>query len=51
MVTKRIDVENNETSLKDLLALALEGTEIILTEGDTPLVRLTPEALSNTPAF
>jgi antitoxin (DNA-binding transcriptional repressor) of toxin-antitoxin stability system len=49
MVTKRIDVESSETSLKDLLALALEGTEIILTEGDTPIIRLLPEALSNTP--
>ncbi len=49
MVTKRIDVQSAETSLKDLLELAMEGTEIILTEGETPLVRLVPEILPDTP--
>lgn len=49
MFAKKIDVQQSDTSLKDLLTLALEGNEIILTEGDTPVIRLVPQALPNTP--
>jgi antitoxin (DNA-binding transcriptional repressor) of toxin-antitoxin stability system len=42
MTTKTIDVQEAEASLQELLSLVREGTEIIFTEGDTPLARLAP---------
>ncbi len=32
----------NVTDLKDLLSLVAEGTEVLLTDGDTPVARLVP---------
>jgi len=40
MLAKTVDVQ--KTSLKELLALVREGTEIILTEDDTPLATIVP---------
>lgn len=43
-MTKTIDVATTHTPLSELISLALAGTEVILAEGDTPLVRLVPVA-------
>lgn len=40
MLAKKVDVE--KTSLKELLALVREGSEVLLTEGDTPLAKVVP---------
>jgi antitoxin (DNA-binding transcriptional repressor) of toxin-antitoxin stability system len=44
MVTKTIDIRDQETDLKTLLSQVQEGTEIILVEGDKTLARLVPMA-------
>lgn len=44
MQTKTVDIQDAQASLDDLLNLVREGVEIILTEGGTPLARLTPMA-------
>ncbi len=49
VLTKTVDVEENETTLQDLLALVRDGAEVLLTEGDTPLARLVPDAKSDKP--
>lgn len=49
MPTKTINVLEAQMSLQELLSLVLEGTEIVLTEGSTPLARLVPIALPTTP--
>ena len=43
-MTKTIDVTTAHTPLSELVSLALSGAEIILAEGETPLVRLVPVA-------
>lgn len=48
MTTKTIDVHEVKPDFKELLSLVGEGTEIILTEGDTPLARITPVKASPT---
>jgi len=40
MLTRTIDVKKELPDLKSLLSLVAEGTEIVLTEGDTPVARL-----------
>ena len=40
MLTKTVDVNEVEMSLKELLSLVSEGTEIVLTEDNTPRARL-----------
>ncbi len=42
MLTKRVDVGEVDGLLKELLALLSTGTEVVLTEGDTPVARLVP---------
>lgn len=42
MVTKTIDIGAREISIQELLALLETDSEVVLTEGDTPLARLTP---------
>jgi prevent-host-death family protein len=42
MQTKTVEVQEAQASLDELLELVREGVEIILTEGGTPLARLTP---------
>lgn len=49
MLTKTIDVQEAQMSLKELLSLVVEGTEIVLTEGSTPLARLVPITSPTTP--
>jgi antitoxin (DNA-binding transcriptional repressor) of toxin-antitoxin stability system len=39
---KTIDVRATQANLQELLSLVREGTEIVLTEGTTPLARLVP---------
>lgn len=40
MQIRTVDVNEAQANLRELLSLVLEGTEIVLTEGDTPLARL-----------
>jgi antitoxin (DNA-binding transcriptional repressor) of toxin-antitoxin stability system len=42
MTTKIVDIREARKQLNELLTLALEGTEIIFQEDDTPLARLSP---------
>lgn len=49
MLTRTVDLEEAQMNLKELLSLALAGTEIILTEGSTPLARLVPIVPPNEP--
>jgi antitoxin (DNA-binding transcriptional repressor) of toxin-antitoxin stability system len=42
MQTKTVEVQ--QTYLKELLSLVVEGTEIILTQGNIPVARLVPIA-------
>lgn len=44
MVTKTIDVKEALFEWKELLTLVQQGSEVILTEGGTPVARLTPVA-------
>ena len=46
MPTKTIEVQQTQKYLKELLALVVKGTEIILTQGNTPIARLVPIAVS-----
>lgn len=46
MSTKTIDVREVHPSLLELLAQVATGTEIILTEGQTPRARLVPFPLA-----
>ena len=49
MQIKTINIQETKTDLAELLALVSTGTEIILTEGDTPRARLVPVAPRSTP--
>ncbi len=49
MQTKTVDVHEAQTHLVELLSLVTTGTEIILTEGSTPLARIVPIAGATTP--
>ena len=47
MPTKKVDIHEAQLHLVELLSLVTTGTEIILTEGSTPLARIVP--LADTP--
>jgi antitoxin (DNA-binding transcriptional repressor) of toxin-antitoxin stability system len=47
MVTKTIDVKEALFEWKELLTLVQQGSEVILTEGGTPVARLTPVEQDN----
>ena len=49
MHTKTVDLRDTITNLQDLLSLVREGTEIVLTDGATPLARVVPIAFSTMP--
>jgi prevent-host-death family protein len=49
MQTKTVDVHEAQAHLAELLSLVTAGTEIILTEGSTPLARIVPIARAPTP--
>jgi prevent-host-death family protein len=53
MQTKTVDVHEAQPHLVELLSLVTTGTEIILTEGSTPLARIVPmaEATNASPAY
>jgi len=42
MLARTIDIRKERTDLEELLSLIAEGTEVLLTEGDTPVARLIP---------
>ena len=44
MPTKMVEVQQTQTYLKELLSLVVEGSEIILTQGNTPIARLVPSS-------
>jgi antitoxin (DNA-binding transcriptional repressor) of toxin-antitoxin stability system len=48
-VHKTVDVRETQTNLHDLLSLVREGTEVVLTEGTTPVACLLPIGVSSTP--
>jgi antitoxin (DNA-binding transcriptional repressor) of toxin-antitoxin stability system len=43
-MTKTVNVATSPAPLAELVSLALAGTEVVLTDGETPLVRLVPIA-------
>ena len=45
MSTKTVDVLEAQNNLAELLSQLVEGTEIIITKGDTPVARLVPIGL------
>ncbi len=45
-MTKTVDVNEAQARLPELLSLALEGNEVIISDGDRPLARLVPVASS-----
>ena len=47
MSSKTVDIHDKQTSLSELVSLALEGNEIIIADDDKPLVRLVPISGSN----
>ena len=49
MPTETIDVQEAQADFTKLLALVLEGTEVILVQGDTLLARMVPIALTSRP--
>ena len=42
MMTRTVDVTKESPDLKGLLSLVADGTEVLLTEGPTPVARLVP---------
>lgn len=40
MLTKTIDIKKKPPDLQALLSLVADGTEIVLTENDTPIARM-----------
>ncbi len=42
MLTKKLDIQQISMSIIDLLALVQDDTEIVLTDGDMPLAKVTP---------
>lgn len=44
MTLRKVDIKGVFPNLQDLLAFVKEGSEVLLTEGDTPLARLVPAA-------
>lgn len=41
-MTRTVNIDEAKNQLQDLLALALDGDEVIITEGGKPLARLVP---------
>ena len=41
-MTKTVDVEEAKERLPELVSLALEGNEVIISDGDRPVARLVP---------
>ncbi|MGB9178090.1 MAG: type II toxin-antitoxin system prevent-host-death family antitoxin [Pyrinomonadaceae bacterium] len=45
-MTRSVNVDEAKNQLQDLLEMALDGNEVIITEDGKPLARLVPVALS-----
>ncbi len=45
-MSKIIDISEAKTQLDELLALAIQGTEVIIVKDEQPLVRLVPAVTS-----
>jgi antitoxin (DNA-binding transcriptional repressor) of toxin-antitoxin stability system len=41
-MSKTVDIHDKQTSLSELVSLALEGNEVIIADEDKPLARLVP---------
>lgn len=48
-MTTTIDVETAQTPLSELISLVMSGSEVILAEGEIPLVRLVPVTTERIP--
>lgn len=46
-MTRTVNIDEAKNQLTDLLALALDGNEVIITEDGKPLARLVPVASSS----
>lgn len=46
IMSKIVDISEANTQLDQLLALAIEGTEVIIVKNEQPLVRLVPALTS-----
>jgi len=42
MITKTVTIHEAQTQISELLTFALEGNEVIIADGNKPLVRLAP---------
>lgn len=42
METRTIDLHEHQINFAEMLSLVTSGTEVVFTEGDTPLARLIP---------
>jgi antitoxin (DNA-binding transcriptional repressor) of toxin-antitoxin stability system len=49
MSSKTVDIHDKQTSLSELVSLALEGNEVIIADDDKPLARLIPISESKQP--
>jgi antitoxin (DNA-binding transcriptional repressor) of toxin-antitoxin stability system len=49
MNRKTVDIHDTQTSLSELVSLALEGKEIVIAKDDKPLARLVPISESEQP--
>lgn len=49
MSTKTVDIQEAQHSLSELLALAQQGDEVIIAEGNIPVARLVPVTQFNIP--
>ncbi len=49
MSTKMVDVQEAQTRFAEILSLAMEGTEVILVSGSTPIARLVPIVAASKP--
>jgi prevent-host-death family protein len=49
LIVKTVDIREAQAQLSELVSLALEGNEVIITVNDKPLARLVPVSLPNQP--
>jgi prevent-host-death family protein len=49
MLSKTVSIHDAQNNLREWVKRALQGDEVIITEADTPLVRLVPIARSDRP--
>lgn len=49
MFAKKIDIEHDATTLRDLIRIVEDGTEVMLMSGDKPIARLVPVTAPDNP--